>query len=217
VVEFVEKVLHHEPNRFEKDFEPVAAQVAQVGLINSLAQLVLKATLPGMPDFYQGCECWDFSLVDPDNRRPVDYEARKQMLGALEGAQAGDLFEHWQDGGIKFFLTRALLTFRRDHRDLFENGELVPLQANGAFADSCVAFLRRLENQSLLVIVPRLGRKIGFPPIGSAWRDTTLELPADLGGRPMRDLFTGEESRPEGTQLPVSALLSKLPVAVFTI
>ncbi|MGB8352915.1 MAG: malto-oligosyltrehalose synthase [Chthoniobacteraceae bacterium] len=217
VTEFAGKALNDKVNRFGKDFEPVAAQISQVGLINSLSQLVLKATLPGMPDFYQGCECWDFSLVDPDNRRPVDYEARRQMLGELEGAQAGELFEQWQDGRIKLLITRALLTFRRDNRDLFENGELVPLQANGAFADSCVAFLRRLENQSLLVVVPRLSRNVGLPPVGTAWRDTAIELPADLGGLPMRDLFTGEKSRPEETQLRVATMLNELPVAVFTI
>jgi len=218
VSEFVAKSLHHLPNRFVKDFEPVATQIAQAGLVNSLAQLVLKATLPGVPDFYQGCECWDFSLVDPDNRRPVDYEARARMLDSLEGAEAAELFEHWHDGRIKMFLTRALLHFRREHRALFEAGELVPLPATGAFKDCCVAFLRRLEDRALLVVVPRLSHRTGFfPPTGAAWRDTALELPAGLAGGQVRNLFTGEELHADGSGFNVSTLLLHLPVAVFTI
>src|SRR6202012_4208042 len=83
---FVTKILHSGPNRFLKDFQPMADRIAQAGLVNSLAQLVLKSTVPGVPDYYQGCELWDFSLVDPDNRRPVDYETRQSALDAVENA-----------------------------------------------------------------------------------------------------------------------------------
>jgi len=216
VREFVSRALHNGPNRFLKDFEPVAAQIAHLGLVNSLSQLVLKSTLPGVPDFYQGCELWDFSLVDPDNRRPVDYELRKGMLDSIGHAQSVDLFREWHDGRIKLLLTHKLLNFRCDHARLFADGEFLPLATAGAFAESCVAFVRRYENETLLVIVPRLTLQVGSPPLGDAWRDTTIELPENLNGRPMRELFTGAELHPVGPKLSVTDVLRTLPVAVYS-
>lgn len=213
---FVSKVLHGGSNRFLKDFEETAAQVAQAGMIISLAQLVLKCTVPGVPDFYQGCELWDFSLVDPDNRRPVDYEARRRALESL-GDKALDpaaLFKERHDGRIKLHITRALLNFRREHAGLFQAGDFVPLKATGTFAECCVAFMRRQGEKSLLVVVPRLSSRIGFPPIGEAWRDTAVELPRDLLGKEWSEVLTGARFGAADSKIALSSLLEKLPVAV---
>jgi (1->4)-alpha-D-glucan 1-alpha-D-glucosylmutase len=169
-----------------------------------------------VPDFYQGCELWDFSLVDPDNRRPVDYELRKNLLGAIETESAPALFEQWHDGRIKLFLTRKLLDFRLAHAKLFAEGDFVPLKTGGTFADCCVAFLRKFENETVLVITPRLTQKIGFPPIGAAWRDTVIELPQNHGVGGMHELFTGRELNTNGDTISVTDALKNLPVAVYT-
>jgi len=213
---FVAEILKFGPNRFLRDFEPFAAQIAQAGMINSLSQLVLKCTVPGVPDFYQGAELWDFTLVDPDNRRPVDYELRKKLLASAESAGGGELFQQWRDGRIKLFLTRALLNFRLAHAGLFAKGDFVPLRTTGVFAECCAAFLRRFEGERILVIAPRLTQRMGFPPLGNAWRDTVIELPQDTGVGPLRELFTGGGLEARGTAVAVAGALKELPVAVYT-
>ena len=187
---FVAKILDPvSGSRFLKTFVPLATQLARLGMVNSLTQVVLKMTVPGVPDFYQGNELWDFSLVDPDNRRPVDYEKRKTMLAALDvRPSAPELLESWTDGRIKLFVTRELLHFRRAHPELFKGGTYVPVSVTGDFPASVVAFTREANGQRLLVCVPRLSSRVGFPPVGNRWKKTALEL----GGR-WRNLFTGEE------------------------
>ena len=126
---FVAKILDPSPrNRFLESFVPVAEEVARAGAINALSQALLKLTSPGVPDIYQGNEIWDFSLVDPDNRRPVDYEQRRKMLDALASATPEELLGNWRDGRIKLFLTHRLLTFRREHPELFQRGRLSAAQ-----------------------------------------------------------------------------------------
>ena len=169
--------------------------------------IAIKLAAPGVPDIYQGNEVWDFSLVDPDNRRPVDYDARRHALASLEHASPGELLSNWRDGRIKLFLTSRMLCFRREHFDLFARGDYTPLAASGAFPESCFAFLRRYEGKSLLVIAPRLSAKVGFPPIGELWRDTTLEYRPE---QPLRDIFTGREF---GAR--VAESLAELPFAAF--
>ena len=165
--EFVARVLDPSPkNRFLPSFLPVAEEIARLGAINSLAQVLLKLTAPGVPDIYQGNETWDFSLVDPDNRRPIDYQRRREMLDSLSGVAPEDLLRTWPDGRIKLFLTQRLLCFRRDHAALFQHGEYVPLKVSGTFADCCVAFARRQESEWIAVVAPRLSSRVGFPPIG---------------------------------------------------
>ena len=122
-------------NTFLGLFRPLAEQLAQLGAINSLSQTLIKLTAPGVPDIYQGNELWDFSLVDPDNRRPVDYEARRKALAEIGNASPEDLLANWKDGRIKLFLTHKLLSYRRDHFDLFAKGDYLPVQASGAFAE----------------------------------------------------------------------------------
>src|SRR5947207_5506175 len=176
--EFVAKILDCSArNKFLLIFLPVAKDIARLGAINSLTQTLLKLTSPGVPDVYQGDEIWDYSLVDPDNRRPVDYNRRREMLAALPGATPGELMRAWPDGRIKMFLTQRVLRFRREHADLFQRGEYLPLRASGMFAESCISFARQLTDKWIAVIAPRLSSRVGFPPIGERWKDTGIEFP----------------------------------------
>src|SRR5581483_6455212 len=119
--DFVAKILDSTPrNKFLPVFVPVAKEIARLGAINSLSQSLLKLTLPGVPDIYQGNEIWDYSLVDPENRRPVDYKRRREMLRSLATGNACYLVRDWADGRIKMFLTQRVLQFRRDHAELFK-------------------------------------------------------------------------------------------------
>ena len=215
VRDFVAKLLRAGANRFLDNFKVLAERLAQLGMVNSLAQTVLKSTVPGMPDFYQGTEFWDFSLVDPDNRRLVDYEARGQALASLEGVDPAALLADWRDGRIKMHITHKLLNFRRQHSALFMSGSFSPMTAAGVFGDSCVASVRRHEDEALLVIVPRLTARVGFPPVGEAWRDTCLDWPAEFSGRQVRELFTGAVHTVGEDALALSDALRVLPVAAF--
>src|SRR5262249_48809626 len=122
--DFVARILDLSPrNKFLPIFLPAAKEIIQLGAINSLTQTLLKLTSPGVPDIYQGTETWDYSLVDPDNRRPVDYELHRQMLKSLSTLPPKELMEAWPDGRIKLFLTKHILRLRRQHADLFDRGE----------------------------------------------------------------------------------------------
>jgi (1->4)-alpha-D-glucan 1-alpha-D-glucosylmutase len=210
VQEFIAAILDRAKNaRFLNTFVPIATRLAQLGAINSLAELVLKGTVPGVPDIYQGNEIWDLSLVDPDNRRPVDYEHRARLLAGLgDQPNPEELMAAWADGRIKLFVTRALLHFRRANPGLFGNGSYTPLEATGEFGSCVIAFQRQHENQRLAVVVPRLTARIGFPPLGDLWKDTALKL----AGR-WRNLFTGDTV--EGESLPLADVLRRFPVAVL--
>ncbi len=214
--DFVGRVLDSSPkNKFLPSFLPVAEEIARLGAINSLAQVALKLTVPGVPDIYQGNEVWDFSLVDPDNRRPVDYQRRREMLNSLDGVAPEELLQGWPDGRIKLFLTQRLLRFRRDHTALFEQGKHVPLTVSGTFADCCVAFLREHEGEWIAVLVPRLSSRVGFPPIGEKWKDTMVELPESLSREGARELFTGRELQADNGTLILTEAMSVLPFAVY--
>jgi (1->4)-alpha-D-glucan 1-alpha-D-glucosylmutase len=227
---------------FWQSFEPFQARVAELGIYNSLAQLVIKIAAPGIPDFYQGTELWDLTLVDPDNRRPVDYERRQQILTALQsstcddaGCPAANLLEQRRDGRVKLFVTTRALSERARRRDIFERGDYVPLATAGARRDCVFAFARRLDGDVVIACVPRLVASLalenGQPPIGRAvWADTRIELPegllergADDNGRVRigRDAFTGAsvELEPSGSgfTITVATLFERFPVALVTI
>jgi (1->4)-alpha-D-glucan 1-alpha-D-glucosylmutase len=213
---FVAGVLTPSPkNKFVPSFLPVAEEIARLGAINSLSQVLLKLTAPGVPDIYQGNEIWDFSLVDPDNRRPVDYQRRRELLDSLPAAKPGELLEHWPDGRIKLFLTQRLLRFRRDHAVLFREGKYFPLSVSGEFADCCVAFAREYEGRSIAVLAPRLSSRIGFPPIGDTWKDTAVELPHSFRAKGCAELFTDRQLRPD-LSLKLSDAMALLPFAVLS-
>ena len=204
-------------NPFLKTFVPMAEQIARLGMFNSLAQTVLKLTVPGVPDIYQGCEMWDYSLVDPDNRRPVDYAHRKETLASLEGADPRMLLETWPDGRVKMLVTRALLRYRREHAELFQSSGYRPLKVTGRYAENVVAFVRGPEDApTLLVVVPRLTSQVGNPPMGEAWGDTALEMKNGSADTPWLDLFTGREVALDAAgTVPVSGVLADFPCAVL--
>jgi (1->4)-alpha-D-glucan 1-alpha-D-glucosylmutase len=215
--DFVARILDSAPgNKFLPIFLPVAKEIARLGAINSLTQTLLKLTSPGVPDIYQGNEIWDFSLVDPDNRRPVDYKLRGQMLESLSSAPPGELMQMWSDGRIKMFLNQRILRFRREHADLFRRGEYLPVQAIGTFAESCISFLRRFGDNWIVVIAPRLSSRIGFPPIGELWKDTAIDLPETLSLKDTHDLFTCRPVSVLHQQLKLADAFSLLPFAVIT-
>ena len=198
-------------NRFPQSIGLLADRIAQFGAVNSLTQTVLKLTCPGVPDFYQGNELWDFSLVDPDNRRPVDFDLRQQRLADLENIAPRELLEHWQDGRIKLYAIHRLLTLRRELPALFASGSYTGISALGVYADKVIAFERRDENETVIVIVPRHAVALGFPPLGAVWEDTCLEIPDAIAAS--RDIFTGREFA--GPHLALSETLSDLPFAVL--
>src|SRR5207244_7893863 len=137
---FVAKILEPSAkNKFLPTFLPVAEEIARLGAINSLAQVLLKLTSPGVPDIYQGNEILDFSLVDPDNRRVVDYKRRAEMLSCLSSKTPRELLQNWPDGRIKLFLIHGALRFRRENVDVFAIVSYLPVLASGAVADCCSA------------------------------------------------------------------------------
>jgi (1->4)-alpha-D-glucan 1-alpha-D-glucosylmutase len=215
--DFVAKILDPSPrNKFIPVLVPVAKEVAQLGAVNSLTQILLKLTSPGVPDIYQGNEIWDYSLVDPDNRRPVDYKRRHEMLESLATANAQDLMRDWTDGRIKMFLTQRVSQFRREHTELFQHGEYLPLTPSGPLAECCVSFARELEDQWIIVIAPRLSSHVGFPPIGESWKDTLVELPETLPLAHAHDLFTCRPIPVQDRRVKLADAVSVLPFAAIT-
>ncbi len=215
--DFVAKILDASSrNKFVPIFLPVAQEIARLGAINSLTQTLLKLTSPGVPDIYQGNEIWDYSLVDPDNRRAVDYTRRWEMLEALPSATPEELMQTWPDGRIKLFLTQRVLRFRREHSDLFQAGEYLPLHTSGTFAECCLSFARRRADKWIVVIAPRLSARIGFPPVGKLWKDTTIELPETLPLKRAHDLFTCHSLSLRDRKAKLADALSILPFGVIT-
>lgn len=215
--DFVAKLLEpHPKNKFLPAFLPVVEEIARLGAINSLSQTLLKLTSPGVPDIYQGNEIWDFSLVDPDNRRPVDYKLRRVLLESLGKARPEELMESWPDGRIKMFLTQRVLRFRRDHPDLFRRGNYTPLTVAATFSNSAVSFARQLGPDLAIVIAPRLSSRVGFPPIGDKWQETAVEVPDDVNAQQLRNIFTGDCVNVLNGKIMLRDALSRLPFAVIT-
>ena len=231
IAKFAEAIL--DPGRsaaFLDDFVPFQARVAHFGALSSLGQTLIKLTAPGVPDFYQGTELWDLSLVDPDNRRPVDWARRRRMLDELVTALgaaadrvafAHELVKTKEDGRVKLYLIREGLAFRRAHRALFERGEYRPLEARGVWGEHVCAFARVDGGAAAVTVIPRLLARRGTEalPLGAEyWADTWLELPRELGGRFVNAL-TGErlETSPAGeaAALPLAAALASFPVALL--
>jgi (1->4)-alpha-D-glucan 1-alpha-D-glucosylmutase len=219
-------------NAFLDDFRAFVTTVTQLGMYNALSQLVLKIAAPGIPDFYQGTELWDLCLVDPDNRRPVDYETRTRLLSDLLQASAStdrhalieDLLRNRTDGRIKLFVTATALGYRRDHARLFLAGTYRPLNGLGVRERHLCAFARIHESETLVAVVPRLiAGLLPTPdtlPIGEGiWGDTRLELPAIAPGSMYRNLFTGETVRPVPVggrpMCAISKIFATFPVALL--
>jgi len=198
------------PNLFLADFHDLVALLAPLGAISSLSQLVLKLTVPGVPDIYQGGELWDFSLVDPDNRRPVDWDARRGLLEAIGEDCVANTAAHWQDGRAKLFVTRKLLALRRSHPELLTDGDYQPLEVAGRSSEHLCAFMRSRGEARLVIAVPRLVHRL-YRDGAADWGATSLALPAGS----WRDVLTGGRLD-GGVEVPVSRLLADFPVAVLS-
>jgi (1->4)-alpha-D-glucan 1-alpha-D-glucosylmutase len=215
---------------FLRAFLPFQRGVARTGAVNSLSQTLLKLTSPGVPDVYQGNEIWDFSLVDPDNRRPVDFGQRKRLLAALRALDPSDastLLEDgvWQDGRSKLYLTQRALEVRRKTPELFAGGEYIALEISGARKDNLVAFARKNGEEVAITVAPRLHAKItpedvSLLPAQEAWDDTSILLPDYLSEGTYRNVLTGEtNSTLEHARRPslnAGRLLRNFPVALLT-
>lgn len=231
LIDFVESVLASK--EFCDSFVPFQSDLAYFGMLNSLSQTVITLTAPGVPDIYQGTELWDFSLVDPDNRRPVDYQTRREQLQELAraffpGKQCSDrqlqsITQNMEDGRIKLHTITSVLRLRARLPQLFSRGEYLPLTVTGEKSKHVVAFARRLGNQLLVVAVPRLCSqlmeyKAGLPVGREAWQQTRIQIPGVVSP-PMRNVFTGDMETSGLAGPPVllqaSDLLRRFPVAVL--
>ena len=232
LVDFTRAILDRSAhNRFLADFEEVARRIARIGAFNSFSQTLLKLTSPGVPDIYQGNELLELNLVDPDNRRPVDYGRRRELLATLKRETASnhelptrvrELISAPDSNAAKQYLTWKTLTFRRQQPDLFHRSSYIPLLAAGEKSEHVVAFARQHEGRSIIVAVPRLcGGLMGETHYSvceeAIWRDTTLEIPSD-GVACYHNLFTGEclPLKPGvAPRIPLSDLFRNFPVAIL--
>jgi (1->4)-alpha-D-glucan 1-alpha-D-glucosylmutase len=222
---FIRGILAAESD-FVNDFTKNQSSVARAGIFNSLSQTLLKITAPGIPDFYQGTEIWDFSLVDPDNRRPVDYAHRQSLLDSLESNEGAELAEELisnpEDGRIKLFITARALALRRAERELFERGEYIPLPARGDRERHVIAFARRSGDKAVIAVASRFFTRLGDssrPPTGGeVWGNTTIVLPGELSGC-YQDRFTSRsvcaEKSEKAISLSLGEVFSHLPVALL--
>ena len=201
------------------DFLPVARSfidtIAPAGAVNGLAQAVLKMTVPGMPDFFQGTDFWDFSLVDPDNRRPVDYASRRAALDTA--AQPANCQTTWRDGRVKQAVIHKVLNLRRRMPGLFAQGDYNPLPVKGRLGAHIVAFTRSLGRSVVIVMVPRLAHRLlrgedrlAIDP--HHLHDTTIVLPDHLQGMEFHSLLTNGS---QGSELPLQSVLAEFPMAVL--
>jgi (1->4)-alpha-D-glucan 1-alpha-D-glucosylmutase len=210
---------------FLKDLRTHAKTFAWFGMLNTLTMTVLKFTCPGVPDIYQGNETYDLSLVDPDNRRPVDYDNRSRILDELESIErAGNVAASVHDlaasaltdGRTKMWIVWRTLTLRRTHRELFDFGQYVPLQITGSRSEHVIAFVRRYAGKTAVTLCGRLWMKLGGEsgtlPLGEVWGDTAVEA-GPLSGE-FENIYTGERLRVEG-RLPLSQVFATFPAALL--
>ncbi len=218
VTEFIRDALNPEVSgTFLENFLPFQERVACMGVHNSLVQLVLKITSPGVPDFYQGSELWDLNLTDPDNRRPVDFAMRRRLLESVRQLSGTDracalsrLAQNWHDGRIKLALLSVLLNFRRDHFALFETGAYEPLTCKDRPEQRVCAYLRTAE-QEVCLVAGSLDARLQPPD----YRGIELELGTQAGVLRWRDVITGMSVPAEGDAVDLSELFRSLPVAVL--
>jgi (1->4)-alpha-D-glucan 1-alpha-D-glucosylmutase len=245
VARFVETTLRGSAaKRFLKSFVPFVRRLSIVGMVNSLAQLVLKVASPGVPDFYQGTEFWHLDLADPDNRRPVDFRARESVLARLMPwvervecptspalaacgcdpemeAYVGDLLTNWPDARIKMFVMACALRLRRRDPVLFAEGLYQPVRAEGAEGAHVIGIARTLESRTVIALVPRLmnrglteGHEIPVGP--EVWKDTRLFLQPDSPRSTYRHAFTGARLKSDAAGSVLAAeLFRTCPVALL--
>jgi len=230
---FVEQTLEDSPsNAFLNDFKPFLERITFFGRLNSLSQVLLKVTSPGVPDFYQGTELWDLSLVDPDNRRSVDYEIRRQVLAEVK-AQAhqspqtyarllADRLEDDAIGRSKLYLIWRLLEFRNRHRPLFDSGTYLPLTTIGAKKAYICAFARLRQDKIAIIVAPRffpglLNGDLRLPLGPPIWEDTALILPNEFTNDKWLNVVTGETVTQRGADrtMSLAEVIAQFPVALL--
>ena len=228
---FVGAVLDRHANAcFLDDFRLFQKRISHLGMLNSLSQTLLKIAAPGVPDTYQGTELWDFSLVDPDNRRPVNYDHRRHILDELQTGIAAnqkelarELIKSKQDARIKLFITWQALCCRRANPGLFSTGAYQPLETAGGKHRHLFSFIRRQGDLHALVAVPRLIAHLDknslFPHGDDVWQDTYLLLPDSKSDLRYRNIFTGERMTPTTINghlaLTAASVFADLPVALL--
>jgi (1->4)-alpha-D-glucan 1-alpha-D-glucosylmutase len=234
---FIERILALD-SPFLREIERFLPPVMFFGAINSLAQTLIKITAPGVPDIYQGNEIWDFSLVDPDNRRPVDFQLRQRLIDELSSLSAAvdvqsrrtenpeelpqfsQLLENWRDGRLKMWTTLRALRFRREHAELFQFGRYLPLGGVGEKQDYLVAFARERNREAVVIAAPRLGYSLMkgqmVAPIGQAWGATELLLPP--GCTEFVNVLTGERLvAANGRSLSCREVFAHFPIALLAV
>jgi (1->4)-alpha-D-glucan 1-alpha-D-glucosylmutase len=219
LLEFISKILNN--NNFIDDLIPFTEKVAFYGAFNSLVYLTLKLTCPGIPDTYQGCDLWDFSLVDPDNRRPVDYQLRQKYLNTIkevsEKEKILDLLNNYSDGSIKLYVSYKLLNLRKKYKELFVNSKYVPLKITGNFKNNFIAYMREKNNNKLVVILPRFITELTEPfnfIFDKKLNDTSIELPKS-GQNKWTNIFLNKEANFISKKTPLPNLLADFPLGVF--
>lgn len=228
ITQFVTQALSNKA--FLASFTPFQQKVAFFGYFNALSQALLKFTAPGIPDIYQGNELWDYSLVDPDNRRPADFDKRIKLLGELQKSAQVDLsgliqnlMTRLDDGAIKLYITSTILRYRAEHELLFRDGEYIPVDVVGDKQAHVCAFLRQYKDEMILVVIPRLiyglvGETMKAPIGDVVWGNTALHL--HLSKQMIaKNIFTGEladlREQTNGYDVYMSELLATFPVGVF--
>jgi (1->4)-alpha-D-glucan 1-alpha-D-glucosylmutase len=208
---FIERILDRSASaEFLNSLETLAQRIARLGALNSLSQITLKATMPGVPDFYQGTEFWDLSLVDPDNRRPVDFAERASVLASLQAPNWESLAQNWSNGHLKLAWTRHLLKLRTELADVFAHGDYQPLESTGPHRDHVIAFARRHGRDAVITAVAK-----SFAPMsqgGRVWpRADAFDGALNLKGYSVEGIV----SEAGATEVRLSALFRHLPVAVL--
>jgi (1->4)-alpha-D-glucan 1-alpha-D-glucosylmutase len=224
---FAARILSPDNTDFLQDFREFENKIAHFGMINGLSQALLKIAAPGVADFYQGSELWDLRLVDPDNRGPIDFTTRIGALKAIAsvGAESPEfrlrtMLDGWSDGRIKLFLICKALRFRREHAQVFTEGEFLPVQATGCNAANVIGFIRKTGSKSVLVTVPRWLSQLpaGAQALQFDWCDTRVTLPPGSPQR-WRDILTGTDvqslDQDNGAYVLAKDLFRQFPVAFF--
>lgn len=222
---FIDKLLPPgRENDFLRDFLPFQRKVAHFGMLNSLTQTLIKMTAPGVPDFYQGTEFWDLSLVDPDNRRPVDYARRQSSLHQIRERSESDLsglidelLATMEDGRIKQFLIYQTLCLRNRYPLLFQEGDYLPLEASGPGKEHVIAYARSYNNACAIIVAPRLLagwlQKEALPLGHDVWQETYLNLPL-TGQADWQDMLSGAYLS-GGSKIAIGTVLQKFPVSLL--
>ncbi|HVD84927.1 MAG TPA: malto-oligosyltrehalose synthase, partial [Bradyrhizobium sp.] len=208
---FIKRILDRSASaEFLNSLETLAQRIARLGALNSLSQITLKATIPGVPDFYQGTEFWDLSLVDPDNRRPVDFAERAAVLASLAAPDWESLAQNWSNGHLKLAWTRHLLKLRTEFSDVFAHGDYQPLEIAGPHRDHVIAFARRHGRDAVITAVAK-----SFAPMsqgGRVWpRADAFDGALNLKGYSVEGIV----SEAGVAEVRLSALFRHLPVAVL--